>query len=127
MKHMRVLLVDDETEFVSTLAERLAIRGIDVDWVTSGAAALEKVETNSYDLAILDVKMPKISGIQLKTCLHERWPDLKFIFLTGHGSEQDYRTASSEVGVVCYLAKPIHIDDLLEKMHQAVGKEQGSS
>jgi DNA-binding response OmpR family regulator len=123
MKRMRVLLVDDEKEFVSTLAERLAIRGIDVDWVTSGEAALEKAQTHSYDLAILDVKMPKISGIQLKTYLHEKWPDMKFIFLTGHGSEQDYRAASSEAGVEYYLAKPVHIDDLLKKMNQVFSKE----
>jgi DNA-binding response OmpR family regulator len=123
MKRMRVLLVDDETEFVSTLAERLAIRGIDVDWVTSGAAALEKAATHSFDLAILDVKMPKISGIQLKTYLHEKWPDMKFIFLTGHGSEQDYRTASGEAGVEYYLAKPVHIEDLLKKMNQVFSKE----
>ena len=124
---MRVLLVDDETEFVSTLAERLTIRGIDVDWVTSGAAALKKAETHCYDLAILDVKMPKISGIQLKNYLHEKCPDMKFIFLTGHGSEQDYRTASSEAGVEYYLAKPVHIENLLEKMNQVFSKEQGSS
>jgi DNA-binding response OmpR family regulator len=127
MKQMRVLLVDDETEFVSTLAERLSIRGIDVDWVTSGEAALEKAATRSYDLAILDVKMPKISGIQLKTYLHEKWPDMKFIFLTGHGSEQDYRTASGEAGVEYYLAKPVHIENLLEKMNQVFSKEQGPS
>lgn len=124
---MRVLLVDDEAEFVSTLAERLSIRGIDVDWVTSGEAALEKAATRSYDLAILDVKMPKISGIQLKTYLHEKWPDMKFIFLTGHGSEQDYRTASGEAGVEYYLAKPVHIENLLEKMNQIFSKEQGPS
>lgn len=124
---MRVLLVDDETEFVSTLAERLTIRGIDVDWVTSGEAALEKAATRSYDLAILDVKMPKISGIQLKTYLHEKWPGMKFIFLTGHGSEQDYKTASGEAGVEYYLAKPVHIENLLEKMNQVFSKAQGSS
>jgi DNA-binding response OmpR family regulator len=127
MKRMRVLLVDDETEFVSTLAERLTIRGIDVDWVTSGAAALEKAEAHCYDLAILDVKMPKISGIQLKSYLHGKCPDMKFIFLTGHGSEQDYRTASGEAGVEYYLAKPVHIENLLEKMNQVFSKEQGSS
>lgn len=127
MKRMRVLLVDDETEFVSTLAERLTIRGIDVDWVTSGAAALEKAETHCYDLAVLDVKMPKIGGIQLKSYLHEKCPDMKFIFLTGHGSEQDYRAASGEAGVEFYLAKPVHIENLLEKMNQVFSKEQGSS
>ena len=120
---MRVLLVDDETEFVSTLAERLAIRGIDVDWVTSGAAALEKAETHSYDLAILDVKMPKISGIQLKTYLHERWPDLKFIFLTGHGSEESANEGIQH-GAYDYLTKPYEFTELLEKIHEAVSSKK---
>ena len=120
---MRVLLVDDEKEFVSTLAERLAIRGIDVDWVTSGEAAIEKADKRSYDLAILDVKMPKISGIKLQTKLHDKWPDMKFMFLTGHGSEEDYREGSKEPGVEFYLVKPVHIEDLLKKINQVFGRE----
>ncbi len=63
---MRVLLVDDELELVSTLAERLNLRGIEADWVTSGEAALKQVEVKTYDLALLDIKIPKISGLSLK-------------------------------------------------------------
>ena len=63
---MRVLLVDDEKELVATLAERLAIRGIDADWVTSSEEALKLAETETYDLAVLDVKIPRISGIELE-------------------------------------------------------------
>lgn len=114
---MRLLLVDDEGELVSTLAERLAFRGIEADWVTSGEDALKKAETQSYDLAILDVKMPRISGIQLRDMLMIKYPDMKFIFMTGHGSENDFRTGSSEA---CYLVKPIGIEALVKKVNEIV-------
>jgi DNA-binding response OmpR family regulator len=117
---MRLLLVDDEGELVSTLAERLAFRGIDADWVTSGEDALKKAETKSYDLAVLDVKMPKISGIKLKDTLTTKYPDMKFIFMTGHGSEDDFRAGSSEA---CYLVKPIGIEALVSKINEALKED----
>ena len=88
---MRILLVDDEQELVSTLAERLSMRGIDADWVASGEEALKQVEEKFYDLAVLDVKMPKMGGIRLKQILDDKYPNMKFIFLTGHGSESDFQ------------------------------------
>jgi len=68
---MKVLLVDDEEELVSTLADRMCIRGIEAEWVTSGEDALKKVETESYDLAVLDIKMPRIDGIELEKNLRK--------------------------------------------------------
>jgi DNA-binding response OmpR family regulator len=121
MKPIHVLLVDDETEFVSTLAERLSLRGIEADWVTSAEEALNKIQDNQYDLAVLDVKMPRVSGIELKRMLHKQCPDMQFIFMTGHGSEQDFHAGSSEAGVEYYLVKPVHIDDLMRKMNEVLG------
>lgn len=115
---MRVLLVDDEIEFVTTLAERLSLRGFTVDFATQTPDALALVEKNTYDLAILDMKMPGISGLQLKAQLEKIQKDMKFIFLTGHGSEDDYVAGSSESA--CYLVKPVRIDTLIAKMHEAV-------
>ena len=127
MKSMRVLLVDDEKEFVSTLAERLSLRGLEADWVTSAAEALQKIEDTSYDLAVLDVKMPHINGIELKRMLHKRCPDMQFIFMTGHGSEQDFHAGSSEAGAAFYLVKPVHIEELIQKMHEVLDRGQGQS
>jgi DNA-binding response OmpR family regulator len=121
---MHVLLVDDEKELVSTLAERLFLRGIDADWVTSGEDALKRVETRTYDLALLDVKIPKISGIKLKKKLQEKCPGLKFIFMTGHGSGNDFKAGSAEAGAAYYLVKPIDIEELLKKMDEVL-KEKG--
>jgi DNA-binding response OmpR family regulator len=123
---MRVLLVDDEEQLVSTLAERLELRGIDARWVTSSMAALELVETETFDLAVLDVKMPKINGLELKKRLHALYPEMKFIFMTGHGSEDDFKTGAAEAGEDFYLVKPVKIESLLEKMNEAL-QRQGES
>ena len=117
---MRVLLVDDEVELVSTLAERLSIRGIDADWVTNAEDALRSVETQTYDLALLDVKIPKISGLELKKKLQAKCPGMKFIFLTGHGSEDDYKAGTAAAGAAYYLVKPVNIDDLVKRMNDAL-------
>jgi len=117
---MRVLLVDDEEELVTTLAERLSLRGIEADWASSAEQALSKVAAVSYDVAVLDVKLPKISGFALKKRLEEKAPGMKFIFVTGHGSEEDFRTGSAEAGEGYYLMKPVNIEALVRKMDQAI-------
>ncbi len=120
---MRVLLVDDEEQLVSTLAERLLLRGIQARWVTSSLAALELVETETFDLAILDVKIPKINGLELKKRLHALHPEMKFIFLTGHGSEDDFKIGAAEAGKDFYLVKPVKIESLLEKMNEVMQRQ----
>jgi DNA-binding response OmpR family regulator len=117
---MRVLLVDDEKELVSTLAERLALRGIEADWVATADSALRVVESEPYDLAVVDVKIPGINGIELKRRMQKKRPNMKFIFMTGHGSEADYEAALAEAGSQYYLAKPVKIGLLIEKMKEAL-------
>jgi DNA-binding response OmpR family regulator len=117
---MRVLLVDDEEEFVSALSERLSMRGIDAVGVCNCLDALARAELEPYDLAVLDVKMPKMSGLELKKKLQERRPGMKFIFVTGHGSEEDFEAGSAEAGTEYYLGKPVDIEALIEKMNTAL-------
>ncbi len=112
---MKILLVDDEKKFVMMLAKRLALRGIDVDYAFTGDEALTKVKNNIYDVAILDVKMPGIGGIQLARKLKALVPGMKSIFLTGHGSEADFTAGSAEAAY--YLAKPLKIEELIETLH----------
>ena len=114
---MKALLVDDEKELVATLAERLMFRDIEADWATSGQEALKLAEKRRYDLAVLDVKMPGMSGITLMKRLRERHPGMKFIFMPGHGSEEDFRTGSADAAH--YLVKPVKLEALLEKMKAA--------
>jgi DNA-binding response OmpR family regulator len=115
---MRILLVDDEAELVSTLAERLSFRGIEADWVTTGEEALKQVEEQRYAVAVLDVKIPRISGLALKKLLEEKDPRLKFIFLTGHGSEEDFMLGSAEAGAAYYLIKPVDLNLLIDKLNE---------
>ncbi|MBF0574189.1 MAG: response regulator [Desulfamplus sp.] len=115
---MRILLVDDEADYVSTLAERLSFRGIEAQWASGGQEALKYLETNHYDLAILDVKMPKIGGIELKRQIEKKYSHMKFIYLTGHGSEDDYQKGVADS--VHYLIKPVNIDDLIKMMNKVM-------
>ena len=117
---IRVLLVDDEEELVTTLAERLSLRGIHADWATGADKALQLVGSNAYDIAVLDVKIPKISGIKLKSELAKLRPTMKFIFVTGHGSEDDFRAGTAEAGTGYYLVKPVNIDILIRKMNEVL-------
>lgn len=118
---MQLLLVDDEQEFVSTLAERLSLRGIEADWVTSAKDAEKIIETKHYDLVLLDVKMPQVGGRELKKIIEKKLPGIKTIYLTGHGSEEDYTAGSAEAEY--YLMKPINITDLIAKINDALGKK----
>ncbi|PIE68623.1 MAG: response regulator [Deltaproteobacteria bacterium] len=116
---MYILLVDDEEELVQTLAERLGFRGIEAEWATSAETALELVREKHFDIAVLDVKMPRISGIELMGMLKEQDPALRFVFLTGHGSEADFRQGS-ESGACFYLMKPVKLERLVEKLEEAI-------
>ena len=118
---MKVLLVDDEIELVSTLAERLSFRGIDAQWASTGAEALAKAENQLFDVAVLDLKMPKISGLALKNELIKKYPTMKFIFFTGYGSEEDFDMVSKQVGEEYYLVKPLDIETLVEKINAVFG------
>jgi DNA-binding response OmpR family regulator len=113
---MKVLLVDDEKKFAMMLAKRLALRGFDVDYVYTGEEAVLKAENAVYDVAVLDVKMPGIGGIELERKFKKLAPDMKIIFLTGHGSKIDFETGSAEAAY--YLAKPIQIEELIKILHE---------
>jgi len=116
---MRVLLVDDEEKFVLMLAKRLELRGIETEFVFSATDAVEKVSRGErFDAAVLDVKMPCMSGIELRRHLSQLDPGLKFIFLTGHGSNFDFELGASEAAF--YLPKPLKIDELIDALQRLV-------
>ena len=123
---MKVLLVDDEQKFVLMLAKRLALRGIQADVFFSGEKALDTVQQgNRFDVAILDVKMPGIGGIELKRRLSLLDERMKFVFLTGHGSVNDYSTGALEAEN--YLPKPLQIEDLIETLNRLTEGPPGTS
>jgi len=113
---MRVLLVDDEVELVSAMAERLGFRGVDADWTDNGEAALKMADETEYAVAVLDMKMPRMCGLTLQKALSEKHSGMRFIFLSGHGSEADFK-AGCAAGCT-YLIKPIQLEDLVAKIHE---------
>lgn len=118
MAGLRVLLVDDEVELVSTLAERLEIRGYEVETFTSGAEALERVGEASFDVAVVDLKMPGVSGIAVLDGIKKSRPDLPVILLTGHGLDSEGQ-AGLDHGAAGYLFKPVKLDVLMQTMDEA--------
>lgn len=112
---MRVLLVDDEEELVSTLAERLAIRDIDADWVTSGEEGMRLALASDYDWVVLDLKMPGIGGLETLKAIKQERPATRIMVLTGHSAEEEYE-AVMQAGASYYLLKPLDVEDLIAKM-----------
>jgi CheY-like chemotaxis protein len=119
MALLRVLLVDDEEDLLYTLAERLTLRGYQVDAVTDGVDALSHAQMQRHDVAVVDVKMPGMSGIEILAALRKQKPNLPVILLTGHGSEEDGQEGMRQ-GAFAYLIKPINLPDLMESMEKAV-------
>ena len=117
---MKILLVDDEKELVSTLAERLGYRGIEAHWAAAPDDALAMLSDQRYDIAVLDVQMPQMNGFELKRHMEAKSPELKFIFMTGHGCEESYHIGSSETGEAFYLVKPVEIKSLIETLNLAM-------
>ena len=115
---MKIILVDDEQKFINMLAKRLIMRGIQADIAFTGEDAIKKVRDTVYDAAVLDIKMPGISGIQLKKELKVIHSDLKFIFVTGHGVAS--KSESNMIEEDLYLSKPLDIEILIEDLNKII-------
>ena len=116
---MKVLLVDDEKEMVTALAERLSFRNVDAEWVTCGKDAITLLVDNHFDVLVLDVKMPGMGGLETMKEIQKIKPESKIIFLTGHGSTLD-REACEKAGASSYLMKPVDIEVLIEELENAM-------
>jgi two-component system, OmpR family, response regulator len=117
----RILLVDDEEQFLQVLSERLEVRGLKVNAVTSGEDALARVEEQNFDVIVVDLAMPGIDGIETLRRLKEKDPDSEIIMLTGHGTVHAGIEAM-KLGAEDFLEKPVDIGELLEKIGEAKGK-----
>ncbi len=126
MEVTSILIVDDEDDLVSTMAERLVLRGFAVKTATNATDALRHVSENSFSVVILDLKMPGIGGLELMREIKRKAPDLPVILFTGHGSGADAEKGIREGAVACLL-KPVDIDELIAKVRTAArGKEDRS-
>jgi DNA-binding response OmpR family regulator len=126
MDKLSALLVDDEEELVSTLGERLELRGIDTQIATDGESALEIMKTNPPQVVVLDVMMPGMGGIQILEQMKLLNIRIPVLLLTGYGSKNK-GLEGVEMGAYDYLMKPMNIDELIAKMHEAVGSNKSES
>lgn len=119
MESLRALLVDDEAELVSTLVERLGFRGVAAEDAQTGVEALEKLRSRPFDVVVLDLKMPGMSGLEVLSVIKREFPRIPVILITGHGSPADSSEAIPE-SVFDFLPKPVSLEKLLEKIREAV-------
>jgi len=121
-KDIRVLLVDDEEELIEYLSKRLLKEGFTVRAVTSGMLAVEAVEQEDFDVAVVDLKMPGMDGIECLKQLKQRRPHLQSIVLTGHGSIQA-ALDSGKQHAFCFLQKPADHEELVGSIRKAAEKK----
>ena len=122
MDELRVLIVDDEVEFLDTLAKRLSKRKLQVSCSTSGEDAIRILKDRPFDVVILDVKMPGMDGIEALREIKRMRPLVEVIMLTGHANVE-VAIQGMELGAFDYLMKPIDIDELLYKVQDAHKKK----
>ena len=119
---IKLLLVDDESGYISVLAKRMAKRNIDTITATNGNEAIQTLRSHRFDCAVLDLKMEDMDGIEVLKIFKKMDPDMPVIMLTGHGSE----TAAREgvrFGAFDYLTKPCDLDDLIDIICKACNRE----
>lgn len=124
MEKIKVMLVDDEEEFVTTLSERIQMRDFNSSVAFTGEQALQIVNDQIPDVMVLDLKMPGIDGMEVLRRVKKAYPQVQVIILTGHGSEIDRKEALS-LGAFGYLQKPVQIDELVKHIisaHKAVAE-----
>ncbi len=115
---IRLLLVDDEEGYVKVLAKRMTRRNMEVATALSGSEAIQRLRKQDFDVAILDLKMEDMDGIEVLRVFKKMVPDLPVIMLTGHGTEKAAREGL-EMGAFDYLTKPCDLEELVEKIRAA--------
>ena len=118
----RVLIVDDEQEFVQALAERLTIRDYDVETSLSGKDAVDKITHYNFDVVILDVRMPGMDGVDVLGEIKRIKPLTEAIMLTGNATVES-AIEGMKLGAYDYLMKPCETDDLIDKVNRACNKK----
>ena len=114
----KILIVDDEQEFADTLAQRLEIKDFNVSVAYSGENAMELFEKNSYDIVVLDVLMPGVSGIETLQRIKKTDPLVQVIMLTGNVTVEK-AIEGMKLGAHDFLMKPTEIEDLIDKINEA--------
>ncbi|PKN42724.1 MAG: response regulator [Deltaproteobacteria bacterium HGW-Deltaproteobacteria-18] len=125
MKTWNILLVDDEVDFIITLAERLELRGVNPRVVHDGESALKAVADNVPQVIVLDVMMPGMKGIEVLQKVKGEHPKVKVILLTGQGKTRD-GIEGMRHGAFAYLTKPLDLEELIRTIDEAINLPEGS-
>jgi signal transduction histidine kinase len=120
----RVLVVDDEKDFLESLAQRLKLRGLDVRTATNGLAALAALDEEVADVVVLDVRMPEMDGIETLRRIKESHPRVEVVMLTGH-ADLNSALEGMRFGFFDYLTKPVEISELVDKIQEAGRRRRG--
>lgn len=118
MDRIKVLVVDDESDFIDLFVKRFQMRNLEVAAVGGGPQALEYLRDHEMDVVVLDVRMPGMDGMETLREIKKRHPEVEVIMLTGHGSVQSGIEGMNN-GAYDYVMKPFKIDDLLERIRRA--------
>ena len=120
---IRLLLVDDEIGYLDVLSKRFQKRNINVTTASSGQQAIQLLRRNDFDVAVVDLKMTDMDGIEVLKVFKKMDPELAIIILTGHGSEQAAREGI-EQGAFDYLTKPCDLQSLLDVINAAYSQKR---
>lgn len=120
---VRVLLVDDNAAFLEATVERLKLRGMEVDGAESGEAAVELVEQKLLDVAVIDLAMPVMDGVQTLEAIKQIQPYVQAIMLTGHGTV-DSALKAGRLDAIEFFAKPCHVDDLTAAIERGLQRKR---
>jgi len=116
---VKLLLVDDEKGFVNVMSKRMSKRNIEVTKALNGTEGIRALHHHDFDVAVLDLKMEDMDGIEVLKVFKKMVPEMPVIMLTGHGSEQAAREGI-QFGAFDYLTKPCELEDLIHKIHEAI-------
>ncbi len=119
-KPVKMLLVDDEKGFVEIMSKRLARRNILVTKALSGVEGIQTLRNKDFDVAVVDLKMEDMDGLEVLKTFKNMVPQMPVIMLTGHGSQEAAREGI-RLGAFDYLTKPYELEELIKKIHDAVG------
>jgi len=119
----RLLIVDDDEAILRNLEKILRLEGYETDIARTGFEAIEKTKTNFYNLALLDIKLPDMEGTELLKRMHETFPKMVKIMVTGY-PDLENAIASLNSGADAYLIKPVSVQRLLDVVKQKLAEQK---
>ena len=123
MSRDRLLIVDDDEDILRNLERILRLKGYETDIARTGLEAIEKTKRNFYNLVLLDIKLPDMEGTELLRKMHETFPEMIKIMVTGY-PDLENAIKSLNFGADAYLIKPVSVQKLLDVVKQKLDEQR---